>query len=122
MVIAGSSKQRLQQVVARELDVLEQLLGKEARVALAAEYLRRGIRGTSIASADGAEISDRERVVLVHYALGRRMRDLARELGGLSIRTIETYLARAEKKLGVHGREAVVRLAIARGWFGAPSG
>jgi len=120
VVIAGSSKQRLQQVVARELDVLEQLLGKEARVALAAEYLRRGIRGTSIASADGAEISDRERVVLVHYALGRRMRDLARELGGLSIRTIETYLA--EKKLGVHGREAVVRLAIARGWFGAPSG
>ena len=116
MVVADAPEQRLRLRIESELDALEQQFGTEAREIFTSVYLHRGIRDTTISMPKGSDLSERERFVLVQYALGRRMKDLSRELG-LSVRTIETYLTRGQRKLGVHGRAQVVRLVLGRGWL-----
>lgn len=111
----------LQRRVERELDDLEQRLGEEAREVFIAACLCRGIRGSTIAGPDGQALSDRERFVLIQYAIGRRMKMISRDLGDLSIRTIETYLERARRKLGIRGRGEVIRFVFQRGWASSQS-
>ena len=62
----------------------------------------------------GRDLSERELEVLRHLALGYNNRQIAETLG-LSVKTIETYKARVMEKLGVTGRAALVRYALAHG-------
>jgi DNA-binding NarL/FixJ family response regulator len=60
------------------------------------------------------DLSAREVEVLRQLALGYNNRQIAETLG-LSVKTVETYKARVMEKLGVHGRAALVRYALAHG-------
>ena len=62
----------------------------------------------------GRDLSARELEVLRQLALGYNNRQIAETLG-LSVKTIETYKARVMEKLGVTGRAALVRYALAHG-------
>ena len=65
---------------------------------------------------DGGELSDRETEVVRLTAAGYGAKEIAAQLG-LSVKTVETYKARALAKLGIEGRAAVVRYAAQRGWL-----
>ena len=75
------------------------------------------------APADGGEgrqaLSDRERDVLVRVATGFSNKEIAAELG-LSVKTIESYKARAAEKLGLKTRVDIVRYAARQGWLETP--
>ena len=62
-------------------------------------------------------LSDREAQVLRLIAEGRTNREVADALG-VSVKTVETYKARAMAKLGLANRTALVRYAAQRGWLG----
>lgn len=59
-------------------------------------------------------LSSRERQVLRLIALGHTNREVADQLY-LSVKTVETYKARAMDKLGLKGRAALVRYALQKG-------
>lgn len=61
-------------------------------------------------------LSEREESVARLVARGMSNKEVSRELG-LSIKTIETYRARACQKLGVHTRAGLVRHAVSEGWL-----
>jgi DNA-binding NarL/FixJ family response regulator len=67
--------------------------------------------------APAAALSEREMEVIVQVARGATNREIAARLG-LSVKTVETYRARAMEKLGLTGRAALVRYAQAQGWLG----
>ena len=60
------------------------------------------------------ELSDRERQVLSLVALGYTNREIAATLY-LSVKTVETYRARAMSKLNLQTRSALVRYALEKG-------
>jgi DNA-binding NarL/FixJ family response regulator len=62
-------------------------------------------------------LSDREVRVLRLIAEGHTNREVASALG-VSVKTVETYKARAMAKLGLANRTAIVRYAAQRGWLG----
>lgn len=64
-------------------------------------------------------LSDRERDVLVRVATGFSNKEIAAELG-LSIKTVESYKARASEKLGLKTRVDIVRYAAKQGWLETP--
>lgn len=74
-----------------------------------------GIRSSTRGS---AELSDREAEILRYIALGYANKEIADRLS-LSVKSIETYKARAMDKLGLRSRVDVVRLARERGWYEA---
>jgi DNA-binding NarL/FixJ family response regulator len=61
-------------------------------------------------------LSERETEVLRSLAAGHAARDIAQRLG-ISVRTLETYRARALEKLGLKTRVDIVRYAVQRGWL-----
>ena len=61
-------------------------------------------------------LSERERDVLVRIATGFSNKEIAAELG-LSVKTVESYKARATEKLGLKTRVDIVRYAAQRGWL-----
>lgn len=63
-----------------------------------------------------AMLSEREFEVLQQVAQGYSSKEIATKLN-LSSKTVETYKARAMEKLGLNGRAAIVRYAIAQGWL-----
>jgi DNA-binding NarL/FixJ family response regulator len=63
-----------------------------------------------------AELSEREADVIRLIAQGYSNKEIATQLG-LSIKTVETYKARAMEKLGLDSRVAIVRYALQRGWL-----
>jgi DNA-binding NarL/FixJ family response regulator len=63
-----------------------------------------------------AELSDRETDVAKQTAAGYSNKEIAAKLE-LSIKTIETYRARAMDKLGLQGRASLVRYAVQQGWL-----
>jgi DNA-binding NarL/FixJ family response regulator len=65
------------------------------------------------------DLSDREEEVLKLIAKGFSNKEAATRLN-LSIKTVETYKARACEKLGLQTRAEIVRCATARGWLDAP--
>ncbi|WP_082666105.1 response regulator transcription factor [Aureimonas sp. AU4] len=69
-----------------------------------------------VARARGDGLSDREESVLRLVASGHCNKEISTYLG-LSTRTVETYRARAFEKLGLRSRVAVLRHAMAEGWF-----
>jgi DNA-binding NarL/FixJ family response regulator len=63
-------------------------------------------------------LSERESETLRLIALGYSNKEIAVKLV-LSVKTVETYKARAMEKLGIRTRVDVVRFAVARGWLPA---
>ncbi|MGO8930909.1 MAG: response regulator [Limisphaerales bacterium] len=63
---------------------------------------------------DLAELTKREREVLLLVAEGFSNKEIANNLG-LGIRTVETHRERIMRKLGVHSVAGLTRLAIAKG-------
>ena len=61
-------------------------------------------------------LSDREREVLLRVAIGYSNKEIAAELG-LSVKTVESYKARAAEKLGLKTRVDIVRYAVRQGWL-----
>ena len=62
------------------------------------------------------ELSDREAEVARGTAAGFSNKEIAARIG-LSIKTVETYRARAMEKLGLRTRADLVRYAVQQGWF-----
>lgn len=67
-----------------------------------------------------AALTVRETEVLRLLAWGYTHREIAERLS-LSKKTVDLYRARISDKLGVRGRAALVRFAVAAGLFGIPS-
>ena len=64
----------------------------------------------------GGELSDREAEVARLTAAGHSNKEIAGRLD-LSVKTVETYRARALEKLGLGGRADLVRYAVQQGWL-----
>lgn len=64
----------------------------------------------------GAALSDREEEVLKLSAQGWTNREAAEKLG-ISVKTVETYKARAAEKLDLKTRAEIVRYGKSRGWL-----
>jgi DNA-binding NarL/FixJ family response regulator len=69
-----------------------------------------------VGDAPTAELSERETDVVRLIAQGYSNKEIATQLN-LSVKTVETYKARAMEKLGVDSRVALVRYALQRGWL-----
>lgn len=83
--------------------LLDSLLGREAKA--------------TTPSRDPEEtLSEREQAVLRLVALGHTNQEIADKLF-LSVKTVETYRARAMDKLGLRSRAALVRFAVEHGWL-----
>ena len=77
--------------------------------------VERYVSGDSAATAPSHDVlTAREVEVLRLLALGHTSREVANQVG-LSSKTVETYKARIEDKLGLHGRVALVRYALREG-------
>ncbi|HEU4328087.1 MAG TPA: response regulator transcription factor [Roseiflexaceae bacterium] len=76
-------------------------------------YVRRPAVTTELL---GAALSERESEVVQRVARGYSNKDIATQLN-LSVKTVETYRARAMEKLGLESRVALVRFAFERGWL-----
>ena len=64
----------------------------------------------------GGELSERETEVAKGTAAGHSNKEIAASLE-LSVKTVETYRARAMEKLGLHSRADLVRYAVQEGWL-----
>jgi DNA-binding NarL/FixJ family response regulator len=67
----------------------------------------------------GADLSEREIEVAQRVAQGYSNKEIAAQLN-ISVKTVETYRARALEKLGIDSRSALVRYALSRGWLHNP--
>jgi DNA-binding NarL/FixJ family response regulator len=67
---------------------------------------------------EGGELSRREEDVLKLVAQGFSNKQIAGELE-VSVKSVETYKARASEKKGLHSRADIVRYGIKRGWLAA---
>jgi DNA-binding NarL/FixJ family response regulator len=67
-------------------------------------------------AAAGIALSDREEAVLKLSAQGWTNREAAEKLG-ISVKTVETYKARAAEKLELRTRAEIVRYGKSRGWL-----
>lgn len=111
------SSERRRARIELALDRLEIELDDDARDDLVAAYLSRAAKLTRVPTGD-SELSERERDVMIRYAMGQATKYIADSLG-VGARTVETYRQRAMEKLQIKGRAAVVRVALERGWFGS---
>ncbi len=104
----------------------DELLRAIRAVASGGIYLDPAIAGKAVGrlpngagSAHGArtaELSDRETDVLRLVAEGHSNKAISTRLG-ISVKTVETYKARAMEKLGFRSRVDVVRYAADQGWL-----
>ena len=85
--------------------------------ALAGHVVARYVRVPAVASALlGTDLSERETEVVQRIAQGYSNKEIGTQLN-LSVKTVETYRARAMDKLGLESRAALVRYALERGWL-----
>lgn len=73
-------------------------------------------RDSTDAGASSGELSDREEEVARLTAAGHSNKEIATRID-LSIKTVETYKARALEKLGLRSRAELVQYAVQRGWL-----
>lgn len=85
---------------------------------VASKLMRRVIGKTTINPGELA-LSDRERDVLHMVAQGYSNKEIAGFLN-ISIKTVETYKARASEKLNLNSRVAIMRYAVEQGWLDHP--
>jgi DNA-binding NarL/FixJ family response regulator len=64
----------------------------------------------------GIDLSQRERDVMRQIALGYATKEIAKSLA-ISVKSVETYRARAAEKLGLKSKADIVRFAQAEGWL-----
>ncbi|MXN67440.1 response regulator [Stappia sp. GBMRC 2046] len=64
-------------------------------------------------------LTEREEYVLKMVALGYANKEIAAR-ANVSIKSIETYKARATEKLKLHSRAQIVRFAVRHGWMNLP--
>jgi DNA-binding NarL/FixJ family response regulator len=83
---------------------------------IAALAIDRTANRASEAAAGGVELSEREVEVLRLTAVGHSNKAIAGILQ-ISVKSIETYKARAMDKLGFHSRVELVGYAVERGWL-----
>ena len=69
---------------------------------------------------DGGELSRREEDVLKLVSQGFSNKQIAGHLE-ISVKSVETYKARASEKKGLHSRADIVRYGIKQGWLTAPN-
>jgi DNA-binding NarL/FixJ family response regulator len=69
---------------------------------------------------EGGELSRREEDVLRLVAQGFSNKQIAAQLE-VSVKSVETYKARASEKKGLHSRADIVRYGIRQGWLAAPN-
>jgi DNA-binding NarL/FixJ family response regulator len=74
------------------------------------------VRPSATAGPPAGELSEREAEVVRQTACGYSNKEIAASLE-LSIKTVETYRARAMEKLGVQSRSGLVRYAVQQGWL-----
>ena len=74
----------------------------------------------SASSLGASELTPREGEVLRLIAQGFSNKEIASQLN-ISIKTVETYKARAVEKLGLFTRADIVRYGVALGWLGRPA-
>ena len=103
----------------------DELLRAIHAVAAGGTYLDPLIAGKVVGTAPGTtrsprgptmELSDRETDVLRLIANGHSNKEISTRLA-ISVKTIETYKARAMEKLGFKSRVDVVRHAASKGWL-----
>jgi DNA-binding NarL/FixJ family response regulator len=63
-----------------------------------------------------ANLSEREKDVLLRLAWGYSNKEIAGELS-LSVKTVETYKVRIGEKLGLRSRTEIVQYALRQGWL-----
>ena len=90
--------------------------GVHYETTLTSRALARQMGKPSVGKASSAELSDREKEVLVRLAWGYSNKEIAGELG-LSVKTVETYKVRIGEKLGLKSRPDIVRYALRQGWL-----
>ncbi|PDW02788.1 response regulator transcription factor [Candidatus Viridilinea mediisalina] len=120
MLAAGASGYILKQTAA---DALLQAIRVVASAALYIDpllaehvvfrYARRPAATTELL---GAALSEREHEVVRRVVQGYSNKEIGSQLD-LSVKTVETYRARAMQKLGLTNRAALVRYALERGWL-----
>ncbi len=86
--------------------VIEQIAGNFVRTATTPDALQ-------------VELSEREGSVLKMISEGHTNKEIAHRLN-LSVKSVETYKARAMEKLGLNSRAELVRYALLRGWLQTP--
>ena len=74
----------------------------------------------SASEGDGGELSRREEDVLRLVAQGFSNKQIAGQLE-VSVKSVETYKARASEKKGLISRADIVRYGIRQGWLTAPN-
>ena len=85
--------------------------------ALAGHVVARYVRVPAMATELlGTALSERETEVAQRIAQGYTNKEIAAQLT-LSVKTVETYRARAMEKLGLESRAALVRYALEHGWL-----
>jgi DNA-binding NarL/FixJ family response regulator len=85
--------------------------------ALAGHVVARYVQVPAVASALlGTDLSERETEVVQRIAQGYSNKEIGTQLN-LSVKTVETYRARAMDKLGLESRAALVRYALEHGWL-----
>lgn len=122
MLQAGAHGYVLKQAAAQDLIIAIRTVaagGVYLDTTLAGRILDVGTRapGTSDA-APQQPLSQREEEVLRLLAFGHSNKEIAGQLD-ISVKTIETYKARAMEKLQLHSRTALVRYALEQNWFEA---
>jgi DNA-binding NarL/FixJ family response regulator len=81
--------------------------------------LNRFVQGNGDA-ADLAELTNREREVLILVAEGLSNKDIANNLG-VGVRTVETHRERIMRKLAIHSVAGLTRFAVAKGLITLPN-
>jgi two-component system, NarL family, response regulator NreC len=84
--------------------------------ALGATLVHTMMGGEARAVGEPTTLSERETLVLRLIAHGYSNKEIAMQLH-LSVKTVETYKARALEKLGISSRVEIVRYASTRGWL-----
>ena len=84
---------------------------------LAGKVMGQFVRRSDLkAELQGSELSEREADVVRLIAQGHSNKEIATQLD-ISVKTVETYKARALEKLGLHSRTDLVRYALHLGWL-----
>jgi DNA-binding NarL/FixJ family response regulator len=91
--------------------------GVHFETTLASKVLARQMTGASLKNElPAADLSDREKEVLIMLAWGHTNKEIAGELS-LSVKTVETYKVRIGEKLGLRSRTEMVQFALRQGWM-----
>ncbi len=83
---------------------------------MAAKVVGGFVRRAKSTEAQGCDLSERETEVARRTSAGFSNKEIAAKLE-LSIKTVETYRARAMEKLGLCSRADLVRYAVQQGWL-----